>query len=598
MLEEFYADEVRRAAEASTDERTIREWVQEHLITEQDLRGQVPLGYQVSKGLPNDIIDSLVNGYVLRREQSQGRTWFELAHDRLIGPVKRNNAEWLRANRTDFQAQAVLWAKRDQSDELLAPRELLRQGEELNRQGKLTPNERGYLLRSREHEERAKRRRRLQAERRTNLADLGWGVIFASNADPAIEEALAELLKLRREQAGGHNPEYFKIFKGEQGYRPGETTRDFLSRHEAGIGLPKPEKVPYYLLIVGDPEVIPWEFQYGLDIAYAVGRLHFDTLAEYSHYSKSVQAAEKRGSRLPRRVTLFGPQHESLLPSDLGMKYLLQPLREELQTALSGWDIETVFGEAATKARLSRLLGGDETPALLFSAGTAMSFPSTHRDQQRFQGALLCQDWPGFGKVKREHYLAAEDVSEDAQLQAGVVFLFAPFSAGTPRVSNFFKPLSSSQGKSSAPRAFMSRLPQRLLGHPNGGALAVIGHVDEVFVQSFLVMGFSKTGIPDIHHFKESLRCILEGYTIGSAMEPFSHRYANLSADLSEKLLPSVFGQEGGDKVERTTIDDRELQSLLTWTRDARNYVVLGDPAVRLPGGEQPDRPSTTDHPA
>ncbi|HZD11744.1 MAG TPA: hypothetical protein VE553_10415, partial [Candidatus Binatia bacterium] len=72
------------------------------------------------------------------------------------------------------------------------------------------------------------------------LEEAGWGVIFAHDADPAVKEALAELLDLRREQEGDH----FCIYKGGDGYRPGESKGRFLARHGAGPGPADPDNVP------------------------------------------------------------------------------------------------------------------------------------------------------------------------------------------------------------------------------------------------------------------------------------------------------------------------------------------------------------------
>src|SRR6476661_813645 len=101
-----------------------------------------------------------------------------------------------------------------------------------------------------------------------DLAETGWGVIHAPGASGEIRKALSRLLQHRRQQAGAQNPSYFREFE----YRSGETVSQFLQRNGAKSGgAADPDRVPYYLLIAGSPEEIPFQFQMELDVSYGVG---------------------------------------------------------------------------------------------------------------------------------------------------------------------------------------------------------------------------------------------------------------------------------------------------------------------------------------
>ncbi len=412
----------------------------------------------------------------------------------------------------------------------------------------------------------------------TDLAQAGWGIIFPYEDPhlpqqvPAIKERLEPLLDLRRSQAGQH----FRIYEGGAGYRPNETAGKFLARHGARASDPAdPEKVPYYLLIVGSPVEIPFHFQYQLDVQYAVGRLDFgQDLEAYANYARSVVAAETSGLDLAPRATFFGVHNPDDRATELSADHLVGPLSEQIREQYGDrWQVDAVLREEARRERLERLLGA-EAPALLFAACHGVEFPEDDAQgrQVRHQGALICQDWPGpeagRGEIPRDSYLAAEDLAGDADLRGLIAFFFACYSAGTPRFDEYTKQAFRERRETIADQPFIAALPRAMLGLPKG-ALAVVGHVERAWGTSFL--GPRRT--EQIAVFQSAVERLLKGHPVGSAMEYFNGRYAAVSTELTAVL----------ERAQWEEPDPDEVSEMWTANNDARGYIVIGDPAVRLP---------------
>lgn len=389
------------------------------------------------------------------------------------------------------------------------------------------------------------------------LDESGWAVVFPAGYDPQIRRALDDLLNLRRDQAG--------TFYNEEVLGPDEDVDSFLARLRAPLGLADPLRLPYYVLLVGGPEEISFEFQYQLDMAYAVGRIHFDTPAEYERYAKTVVDAEAHRYRRRRGAAFFAPQNGDDSASRRTRHDLVEPLASYVEEK-TRWPVERYTGTEADRDRLIKLFSDDVAPALLFNGCHGLTLEIDDPRQFERQGALVTSDWNGQGSVKDHQCVAASDLDKQRGPAGLVVFNFACFGGGTPTHDNFDQTVGSIKPIAEVP--FVSALSQHLL-RKRDGALAVVSHVDRAWTTSF--DWYRDTGQRAV--FECVLEELLKGRTVGDSMERFGQLTGDLAVRLARKWELRHRGQP---------FDLAHFGRLWVAHNDARNFVVFGDPAVRL----------------
>src|SRR5262249_49797564 len=158
----------------------------------------------------------------------------------------------------------------------------------------------------------------------------------------------------------------------------------------------------------------------------AVGRLAFDAPDQYRQYAESIAAYESvaAGPRNAREIVYWGTRHPGDRSTQMSADSLIRPLTEGIPAAADqaaeapvaadrGFRSRSFKAADATKASLLTTLhpgAGTAPPAVLFTASHGMGWPRDDPRQQSAQGALLCQDWAGFGQVAPAHYLTAPDI--------------------------------------------------------------------------------------------------------------------------------------------------------------------------------------------
>jgi WD40 repeat protein len=125
-LSSYYADQVLQIArEDGVPERRIRDWLEEEFITAEGARGRADRDSAQERNIPDSTVNELIRACLIRDESHEGIRSLELAHPRLIGPIRESNSEW-RQRLAPWREQARLWNRsgRPEAGLLRGPAEL------------------------------------------------------------------------------------------------------------------------------------------------------------------------------------------------------------------------------------------------------------------------------------------------------------------------------------------------------------------------------------------------------------------------------------------------------------------------------------------
>ncbi|BDC49844.1 hypothetical protein F183_A21600 [Bryobacterales bacterium F-183] len=399
------------------------------------------------------------------------------------------------------------------------------------------------------------------------LERAGWAVMFGASVDPQIRKNLTPLLEHRKAQVGEEGVAR-GLYKELPPPAAGQTASQWLVTQGTNLAVVDPEKgVPYYVMIVAGPEEVSFEFQYELDLYWGVGRLWLDTPAAYERYAHSVIAYENAANQVAtsRQMVIFAPSFEG---QDNGAgralcDFLIDPMLAANPGKFDKFKLQSFVGPEATKQKLYDVLAGTidgGTPALMFTGSHGLLKARDSKQLAIAQGAILCEPW--MSPPKGDNYYGAWDLDKTAKIHGMVHFVFACYGLGWPQYDTY----NYQEKVEISPAPMMARLPQALLGRENG-ALAVLGHIDRAWSSSYRMNGLSED-----QSFRDVIERILAGRRLGSATDQFNVRWAALSVQLSETLL----------RMKDDPALAEEAAQQLKVRDDARNYLLHGDPAVRL----------------
>lgn len=422
-----------------------------------------------------------------------------------------------------------------------------------------------------------------------------WGLVAPEGPEGDRLLALIEpLRKHRQEQQEGHP---VRVYRVKPGLAAEARSLEHFARWVRTVlddeSVPVADR-PRYLLFLGDFDQVPFELQQSAASSAFVGRLAFRREQDYQAYVDKVLRWERTPSTEEQARALFFTVHDGTAATQTGYQSLVAPGLASARTAqeLGRFPTRELLelgapGESGANALLEQ--AARPQPSLLFSMSHGLGSP---RAGWRSTDAKLALQ--GALNLGEGQHLDGAALATRPFLPGGIWFLFACFGAGTPSRSAFHHWLKQLQagGQFSGrldsltaalpqpgERPFVAALPQAVLANPQG-PLAVYGHVDLAWTYGFQDRD-SRRG--KVSRFLEPLQQLARGRRAGLGLGWLMRggNQANLE-------LTTLYDQEEEARSAGRPSPVEPLQRAHLWMlrQDLGGYVLLGDPAVRLPLAE------------
>ncbi len=410
-----------------------------------------------------------------------------------------------------------------------------------------------------------------------------WGVIAPEGArGDRLLQIIKPLIDHRQSQQEGEPVKIYRV-PDKMSQSEAAVWKKTVFRNQSDLDI----DIPRYQLILGDLHEVPLALQQIQGSDGFVGRLAFDRDEDYAAYVDKVLRWEGAPTTSTEGRAIFHTVHDGTAATRIGYKSLITPGMAVVQARMDRGQfnadqiVETGDKVIPDPQELLNAAVTDR-PGFLFSLSHGEGPPRSgwRNDelQRSGQGAM------SFG---REGKIRGEDLRDATFMPGGVWFMLACFGAGSPDASAYHHWLSDLRkvGQFGNPdavlagipkdRPFIAQIPKNVLASANG-PLAFFGHIDLAWTYSFQELDQGATNRPA--KFMGILRSALKRDRIGIGFRELYRFF-----DQANTELTAIADEQRAGRISESDALVARSSHLWMLRQDLSTYILLGDPAARLP---------------